>query len=271
MTAFRNGFSECRKGIIFVGLLLTSVVALSACNDDNMFQRDSEPTTNISQDENITSNNNILNHPTSENAGSNKEMAAYQEVLLGTKNYKDAQSKEFLSINQLYYINEIVPAEPRQFIIQDLDGDGVPEVVIQMDMNNIKDFGSLVLHYENEQVVGYYLWRRAFSDLKIDGTFLSSGGAFDYGFSIIDFSAFDPKNDEGSHTIVKHICYCTSSAGFNEDGIAQEKYYCNGTEISAEEFVLELEKWFTKEDVSWIEFTNNNIGYQFNNFLQDNF
>lgn len=186
-------------------------------------------------------------------------MVAYRDVLLGKSNYFDAPTAENLNINQLYDIDSIFPATPTQFVLQDLDDDGLPEVIVQMDMNGIENFGSLILHYEDGQVVGYCLWRRAFGDLKTDNTFYTSGGAFDHGYSRIDFSAFDNTADAPSNTIIHPVCYCSSSAGYDEDGELIEKYYNDGVEITAEEFEREQERQFAKENVQWMEFTSDNI------------
>ena len=121
------------------------------------------------------------------------------------------------------------------------------------------NFGSLILHYEDGQVVGYYLWSRAFGDLKTDNTFYTSSGAFDHGYSRIDFSAFDDTADAPNNTIIHPVCYCSSSAGYDENGELIEKYYNDGIEITAEEFEQEQERQFAKEDVQWIEFTSDNI------------
>lgn len=180
-------------------------------------------------------------------------------MLLGKSNYFDAPTAENLNINQLYDIDSIFPATPTQFVLQDLDNDGLPEVIVQIDMNNIENFGSLILHYEDGQVVGYYLWSRAFGDLKTDNTFYTSSGAFDHGYSRIDFSAFDDTADAPNNTIIHPVCYCSSSAGYDENGELIEKYYNDGIEITAEEFEQEQERQFAKEDVQWIEFTSDNI------------
>lgn len=186
-------------------------------------------------------------------------MAAYRDVLLGKSNYFDAPTAENLNINQLYYIDSIFPATPTQFVLQHLDDDGLPEVIVQMDMNGIENFGSLILHYEDGQVVGYCLWRRAFGDLKTDNTFYTSSGAFDHGYSRIDFSAFDDTADAPNNTIIHPVCYCTSNAGYDENGELIEKYYNDGVEITAEEFEREQERQFAKENVQWMEFTSDNV------------
>lgn len=193
-------------------------------------------------------------------------VAAYQDVLLGSQNYRDAQSGEYLTINELYDVDGIYPAEPQQFVIQDLDTDGVPEVIIQMDMNGVEDFGTLILHFEDTQVAGYFMWPRAFGDLKADGTFSSSSGAFDHGYSRIDFSTFNTMADAPNNTIIHQVCYCTSSDEYDENGIPIEKYYNGGVEITAEEFEQEEEKQFAKENVSWMDFTSDNINHSMLNY-----
>lgn len=249
-----------RKSIAFhMAILLICTIMLSSCTNNAHTLYESEPIASASQDRSIESSNAQADQPCNETIAITDVMAAYQQVLLGTQNYCEAQSSEYLSINQLYYVDDIFPASPRKFVIQDLDDDKVPEVIVQMDMNGVENFGSLILHFEDNRVVGYHLWRRAFGGLKVDNTFSTSGGAFDHGYSRIDFSAFEPDDYEGCHTIIQPVCYCTSNAEYDKNGSFIEKYYNDGVEITAEEFEQEQKRQSEKEDAPWMEFTEDNI------------
>lgn len=236
--------------------ILVCIVTLSACSGDNG--------THISNNEGsesvgATDTDRPIGQPSNDSEVVNEMIAAYQSVLLGEKNYYESTTNESLLINQVYDLGAVQTTEPQQFIIQDLNGDSFPEAVIQMDMNGIEDFGSLILHYEDEKVTGYFMWPRAFGDLKIDGTFSSSGGVFDHGYSRIDFSNFNAMADAPNNTIIRQICYCTQSEYCDENGKLIEKYYKDDIEITAEEFEREIEKQSVKEDAPWMNFTSDNI------------
>jgi hypothetical protein len=254
-----NKTSGWKMSIACTAFLMMCSLVLSACSVGSIPKQEENCDTSTTPDVCETAAGSQETTPQVNNEIIDMAMAAYRDVLLGKSNYFDAPTAENLNINQLYDIDSIFPATPTQFVLQDLDDDGLPEVIVQMDMNGIENFGSLILHYEDGQVVGYCLWRRAFGDLKTDNTFYTSGGAFDHGYSRIDFSAFDNTADAPSNTIIHPVCYCSSSAGYDEDGELIEKYYNDGVEITAEEFEREQERQFAKENVQWMEFTSDNI------------
>lgn len=241
-----------------MALSLVFLTVLSACSGDSG--------THISNSEGSgsvceagTDKSASSSYDEGKNEVTDKAISAYQSILLGEESYYDAASDEPLSINQICDLGDVQNAEPQRFTIQDLDGDAMTEAVIQMGANGIDDFGTLILHFEDTQVTGYFMWPRAFGDLKADGTFSSSSGAFDHGYSRIDFSAFNAMADAPSNTIIHQICYCTSSAGHDKAGALIEKYYNDSVEITAEEFDKEQQKQSAKEDASWIDFTPDNI------------
>lgn len=235
---------------------LICLAMLSACSGDNG--------THISSNEGdrsvgATDTDRPIKQPSNDSEVVNEMIAAYQGVLLGEENYYESTNNESLLINQVYDLGAVLTTVPRQFIIQDLDGDSFPEAIVQMDMNGIEDFGSLILHYEDKKVTGYFMWPRAFGDLKIDGTFSSSGGAFDHGYSRIDFSNFNAMADAPNNTIIRQICYCTQSEYYEKNSKLIVKCYKDDVEITAEEFERELEKQSAKEDAPWMNFTSDNI------------
>lgn len=248
---------KCNRRYVHVTVsFLVCLIVLVACSRDSgtciSRNESSEKFGTVSADMSISPCFNT-------NGAAAETMAEYQSVLLGEKDYHDATSMESLSINQIIDLGNVLSAEPQYFVFQDLDGDALPETIVLMDMGSIRNFGSLILRCDGTEVTGYFLWPRAFGDLKMDGTFSSSSGAFDHGYSRIDFSAFDDTADAPNNTIIHPVCYCTSSAGYDENGELIEKYYNDGVEITAEEFEREQERQFAKENVQWMEFTSDNV------------
>lgn len=179
-------FSKARTRILVGGALLV-FLTLSACGGS----ASAEPSTNP-QDS-----------PSTEPSVEVDAMKAFCEVLLRNSNYRDAESGEMLSIDQWFELGETVECEAQNYAVFDLDDDGTSEIILNMDVRKVKDYGTLILRYEEDTVVGYNLWARGFGDLKSDGTFVYSGGAFDHGVGKIDFSAFDP---EVRHSIMEKVC-----------------------------------------------------------------
>jgi hypothetical protein len=61
-----------------------------------------------------------------------------------------------------------------EFAVVDMDGDGVPEVVLSIGTGGYCEF-YLVLHFDGEAVCGYSMVVRAFYGLKVDGTLWAAG------------------------------------------------------------------------------------------------
>ena len=72
-------------------------------------------------------------------------------------------------------MNEILPYETPRFAIVDMDGDTIPEVLLELS----NYMGYVILRYREGRVYAFYASYRAMSDLKPDGSFLSFGSAFD--------------------------------------------------------------------------------------------
>ncbi len=161
-----NKTSGWKMSIACTAFLMMCSLVLSACSVGSIPKQEENCDTSTTPDVCETAAGSQETTPQVNNEIIDMAMAAYRDVLLGKSNYFDAPTAENLNINQLYDIDSIFPATPTQFVLQDLDDDGLPEVIVQMDMNGIENFGSLILHYEDGQVVGYCLWRRAFGDLK---------------------------------------------------------------------------------------------------------
>lgn len=190
-------------------------------------------------------------------------MAAFREVLLardtyriqgyynGSSYYCDVESGLFLTLDQWFEYNSVHSAEATSFALFDLDGDGLLEVILNMDVLRVKDAASLILRYEDGVVRGYHFAPRAFGDLKVDGTFWFSNGAFDHGFAKMDFS-------DSSHYWTKDVCY-SKSTDYDEDGNFQICYYYDGNRITEEAFQQYIQTYDDTEDVTYMDFTRANI------------
>ncbi|CRZ34082.1 hypothetical protein DFR55_11226 [Herbinix hemicellulosilytica] len=179
-------------------------------------------------------------------------LSAYKSVLQDESPFFCVDSGKDLYISQ---INEAVSsdssvqAKVSKFTVVDLENDNIPEVILQLTVNENEYFGFEVLSYKDGVVYGYTLWYRTFMDLKEDGTFSFSGGASDYGFGSITFT------DKG-YTIDK-ITYC--EATYNSDNNLDISYFVNHKKATEEEFLSAIAEQNDKTHPTWNDFTTENI------------
>lgn len=72
-------------------------------------------------------------------------MKAFREVLLRNSNYRDAECGEMLSIDQWFELGETVECEAQNYTVFDLDDDGTSEIILNMDVRKVKDYGMLCI------------------------------------------------------------------------------------------------------------------------------
>ncbi len=129
----------------------------------------------------------------------------------------------------------------------DMDGDGSKEIVLWLSLFKNEEFGSVILHEENETVYFYLLYYRQFYCLKNDGTFSASAGVANNGIGKISFS--------GATYTMNDIAYCES---VDNENIS---YFIEGEAVSQEEFNAYEMKQQEKTDAVWntIEITEEEI------------
>ena len=131
---------------------------------------------------------------------------------------------------------------PAQFTLVDLDGDGVEELALDYRLGN---GGTIVMfHYQGGEVLGYYKFGRGFQDVKTDGAYAGSGGAFTR--YLLRITSFD-------------------RSGFTEETTAYYDYHDPNTfmlhdQPSTEQTVTALfDQHNAKEDVTWYDLNDANI------------
>ncbi len=177
---------------------------------------------------------------------------AIKEVLQGSVAFFETGIKKTLDINQLNQAvssDSKVTAKAAKFAVIDLDNDGTKEAVLWLTVNGLDDYGSEVLRYQSGVVYGYLIWSRAFNQLKTDGTFAFSGGASDSGFGAIKFT-------DQAYSIDK-ITYSESSYDSNNNLIVS--FFINNKSVTQDKFELAIKKQDEKPDVTWYDFTDDNI------------
>lgn len=174
-------------------------------------------------------------------------------------------NNERLTINDLN--NLIQPSSANvyfdltSFAIIDLDSNGISEVVLKHQCipvtegriveshEMVQDWGYYILRYNDGDVYSYYRYNRGFTDLKIDGYFLSSGGASNQGWCKLYF--------DGNQEVVENIDYVESYYWDNHNKIVD--YYVNKISVSEERFNEQMQYNSSKPDVTWYIYSEENI------------
>jgi len=177
-------------------------------------------------------------------------MHTFMEVLKSNEGfylhhpYRDGQRVDEM---EHVYLNELFNSyddgydwQISYFTIVDMDGDGVPEVVIELSLGNER----MVFHYENGKVYAYPFSYRGLNNLKKDGTFLSSGGAAYTYLNMLQFS--------DGILVVRELAY---SDTVHENGqFIRAVFFANDEEITEDMFYALLDGFLEKEDAEWHSF-----------------
>ena len=157
-----------------------------------------------------------------------------------------------LSINELNRVvsdDSSITTKAIKFAVADLDNDGTPEVILWLQVNENDTFGFEILRQKGNQFYGYTLAYRAFMDLKQDGTFSFSSGAADSGFGSIAFS-------DQAYTI-SEVAY--SQSAYDASNELTILYFVRGQSASESEYLSAIQQQSEKQNVSWYDFTSENI------------
>ena len=174
------------------------------------------------------------------NTGGNQAIAAYQQVLDGSRTLVYEGQTVHLSEVQAGSING--PLRFSGIALVDVDADEAAEVVIAVNLDSYDAYGSLVLHWEDGIVYGYDFVYRAMMNLKADGTFSFSSGAADSGFGRASFQ-------NGAAEIV--------SLAYSEmliDGSIQ--YHLGDETVSEDAFLEAILAQDEKADDAWYAYTD---------------
>lgn len=176
----------------------------------------------------------------------------FQSVLRGNTPFFSTDVTQNLNINELNRAisdDDDIVTKAIKFAVVDLDSDGTPEVVLWLKVNENDAFGYEILHQQGGQIYGYTLVYRSFMDLKQDGTFSFSSGAADNGFGSIVFSDLTYTISEKAY----------SQSAYDANNELTISYFVNGQAASENEYLLATQQQNGKQNVSWYDFTSENI------------
>lgn len=119
--------------------------------------------------------------PTEAAAAVPPELDAFRRVLEGRMSIYREPSMEAIPISKisLFFTVEELPWTVERFAVQDLDGDGVMEAVLEVS----NYMGYVILRYQEDgSVTGHEIWHRAFQNLKADGSYMGSGSSSNHSY-----------------------------------------------------------------------------------------
>ena len=160
---------------------------------------------------------------------------------------------EYLDLSGLLesYSDENVTWQVSEFSVVDMDGDGVPEVVVELFPAYVMHF---VFHYEDGTVYGALFSHRGLGGLKKDGSFTGSGGAAHTSVDQLEF--------------VDGVCRRvtlgnTDGAELDENGSWQGICYIDGERVSEEAFFAFWDEYDAKEDAVWYAYDEESLAELF--------
>lgn len=240
--------------ILIVLLLSTSITACSS-SKNNLEQNNLEQNnSDIVSDSKITETS-----PSSDNknedtnitlpSNDNPALDAYKAVLLDNAEFFSIDNDKNLSLNDFLTNKEIYGTilKVTHFTVMDMDGDGVPEVVLELAVDNNPEFYE-ILHYMDDTVYGYNIVYRGLEGLKADGTFQYSNGAADNGYGKLKFQS------NGYETGILG----NMQASQNNDNMTIS-YFINNESVTEESYNSFIKEQDEKKDVDWHEFSQKNV------------
>lgn len=215
-----------KSKIISVLVLFLLIIEITACSKSSDSKVESSKT-----------------QASSENS-KNSAMEAYKTVLQNKAEFFSTDNKKKVYLNDFLTNEEIYKTkfEVTNFTVLDMDGDKIPEVVLELTVQNNVQFYE-VLHYMNNGVYGYIQVYRGLENLKADGTFNWSNSASNDGIGKLRFKP--------------NACETDNLAYIDAD--KKDKYFIANKPVTEESYNSFIKEEDGKKGAVWYEFTQNNI------------
>lgn len=246
--------------IISVLLVFLLSISVAGCSDSKNFLNSSNSSstssrkisgtsTSVPASPSSASSDNKNENTKTQILSNNSQLEAFKAVLQNKVEFFSTDNKKNLYLNDFLTNEEIYGTvfKVTHFAVLDMDGDKVPEVVLELSVGDAPEFYE-VLHHMNGVVYGYLIVYRGLEELKADGTFHFSSGAADNGWGKLKFESNDFKTDA--------LGYSKSSQG---DANLTISYFINDKPVTKESFDSFINEQSGKKDAVWYEFSQENI------------
>ncbi|MDR2957667.1 MAG: hypothetical protein LBU61_05755 [Coriobacteriales bacterium] len=187
---------------------------------------------------------------------------AYRLVLFQNAEIIDLKDGKYKTIQDYLHLWEEnsthgVKTSFYNFTVVDLDGDGIPEIILGVRGTLIKDtYYHLVLSYKDGQVLAYELGAgRQFRGLRINGVFNGSGGAGTEYFMRVCYTS-DESGKRAEVVTIAQSSYIQETI----DGGLIERCELDGMPASLYDYYhFRYEQYSNVPEAVWFRFTNENI------------
>jgi uncharacterized protein YecT (DUF1311 family) len=236
---------KCKNMKLFLVLLL--ILAITACSNIRNSSSSSKASDNNVK---VSPSTNLIN-TNSDNKTENMEdslsLDSYKEILKNKAKFFSTDNKKKVYLQELLTNKEVFQTtfKVTHFAVLDMDGDKIPEVVLELTVGEYPDFVE-VLHYMKGEVYGYIFSNRQLGAIKADGTFQWSSGAPYNGYGKLSF--------QGNTYESNKLGYLDASKNDNTT-----LYYINNKQVTEEAYEAFVKEQDGKNDVEWHEFSQKNI------------
>ena len=172
----------------------------------------------------------------------------FESILSGESGFLDKDLAEGVTIEQYcdsFGATSEVNVSITKYTTADVDSDGIPELLLWITINDINDYGVLVLRYDGG-VTGYTFAYRQMADIKTDGTFHYSGGASNHGTARLKFGDFG-----WEYVIIGGV----------EETDSVTSFYWNGEPVAEDVFWVCFEAQSAKENVQWYPYPSDSYRF----------
>lgn len=132
-----------------------------------------------------------------------------------------------------------IPVKLNKIAVIDLDQDNIDEAVLRVNISPDNDYGSLVLHWENDSIKGYTFSYRQLRDIKEDGTVTWSSSSSYHGISKLIFNH--------GEVVYNNLLWVEEN---NDKGV----FFYNNEEITESDFWMHYSDHDSRKDVEWIPY-----------------
>lgn len=183
-----------------------------------------------------------LSNVSSSSSYSSEILQDYKQVLLSQSTFFSMDDQKNTYLNEFSYWDGTItenPLIPVDFTILDMDGDNIPEVVLEL--TNGADGSVEVFHYYDGTVYGYAFVYRGLKNLKADGTFNFSSGASLSGYATLIFNG-----NQSTYNIL-------GQSKYEDDGKTLE-YLIDNQKVTEDQFLNFSAIQNQKQDATWMDF-----------------
>lgn len=249
-------FRRPKRWVTVISVLLC-VLVVASCATNPLMQSGPNPTPPVIQGTEVSdySPTHTASNEAEYTTVIDLALEAYKDVLENKSEFYSTQDKKDVLLSDFFVdlgnsVGSNVNFKATHFAILDMDGDKVPEVVVEVSLYSPVYFE--ILHFMNGTVYGYNIPHLGFEMLKSDGTFWSLEGTSGSRCETLIFNSNTYETDV--------LAYIESS---NIENNINVSYFINNNSVTKESFMTYMYEHKQKPNAPWHEFSQANIDAEF--------